>query len=117
MLDKNWNYRRGDIYMADLGITIGSEQAGKRPVIVIQNDVGNYHSPNVTIVPLTTKDKHPYQSTHYQLRCVPCLKERSTVLGENVGTISKKRIIRYLGRVNTRQMKGVEEAVKNHLGV
>lgn len=116
MLDKNWTFKRGDVYMADLGPAVGSEQAGLRPVIVIQNDVGNLHSPNVTIVPLTTKDKKPNQPTHYRLWCVPCLKEQSTALGENVETISKERIIRYMGRVGRVQMQGIEEAVKNHLG-
>lgn len=117
MLNRNWIFRRGDIYMADLGGALDSEQAGMRPVIIIQNDVGNLYSPNVTVVPLTTKVKKKKQPTHYQLTHVPCLKESSIALGENVGTISKARILRYVGRIDRIQMRGVEKAVKNHLGV
>ncbi len=116
MLREDWSYRRGDIYMADLGERIGSEQGGVRPVIVLQNDVGNFFSPNITIVPVTSKDKKPDQPTHYELVNVRGLDLRSTALGECVETISKQRFIRYLGRLKKKELKGVEEAVKAHLG-
>ncbi len=116
MLREDWSYRRGDIYMADLGERIGSEQGGVRPVIVLQNDVGNFFSPNITIVPVTSKDKKPDQPTHYELVNVRGLDLRSTALGECVETISKQRVIRYLGRLKKKELKGVEEAVKAHLG-
>ena len=54
-------YHKGDIYIAELGENFGHEQSGTRPVIIMQNDVGNYFSPTVTIVPLTSKDKKPGQ--------------------------------------------------------
>lgn len=60
-------YHKGDIYIAELGENFGHEQSGTRPVIIMQNDVGNYFSPTVTIVPLTSKDKKPGQPTHYRL--------------------------------------------------
>ena len=116
MLRENWEYRRGDIYLADLGERTGSEQGGKRPVVVLQNDVGNYYSPNITIVPLTSKDKKPDQPTHYELVNVRGLDTRSTALGECVETISKQRVIRYMGRLKKKELKGVEEAVRVHLG-
>lgn len=116
MLREDWNYRRGDIYMADLGERTGSEQGGVRPVIVLQNDVGNFFSPNITIVPVTSKDKKPDQPTHCELVNVRGLDLRSTALGECVETISKQRVIRYLGRLKKKELKGVEEAVKAHLG-
>ncbi len=116
MLREDWNYRRGDIYMADLGERTGSEQGGVRPVIVLQNDVGNFFSPNITIVPVTSKDKKPDQPTHCELVNVRGLDLRSTALGECVETISKQRVIRYLGRLEKKELKGVEEAVKAHLG-
>jgi mRNA interferase MazF len=116
MLREDWSYRRGDIYMADLGERTGSEQGGVRPVIVLQNDVGNFFSPNITIVPVTSKDKKPDQPTHYELVNVRGLDLRSTALGECVETISKQRVIRYLGRLKKKELKGVEEAVKAHLG-
>ncbi len=116
MLREDWNYKRGDIYLADLGEGKGSEQGGKRPVVVLQNDVGNHYSPNLTIVPLTSKDKKPGQPTHYELKKVKGLSTRSTVLGECLQTISKARIIRYMGKLRKNDMVGVEEAVKAHLG-
>ena len=116
MLREDWTYKRGDIYLADLGSGKGSEQSGVRPVIVIQNDVGNYYSPNITIVPLTSKVKKTKQPTHYELVNVKGLDTRSLVLGECVDTISKQRVIRYLGKLRKRELKGVEEAVKAHLG-
>lgn len=112
----NWNYHRGDIYLADLGSGEGCEQGGKRPVVVIQNDIGNHFSPNITIVPLTSKDKKPNQPTHYELKDVRGLTTRSTVLGECLATIAKERVIRYMGKLPAKDMTGIEEAVKAHLG-
>ena len=52
---ENWVYRRGDLYLANLGVPVGSKQGGVRPVVVLQNDVGNYYAPTITIAPLTPK--------------------------------------------------------------
>ena len=54
-MKENWVYRRGDIYLANLGVPIGSKQGGVRPVVVLQNDIGNFYSPTITVAPLTTK--------------------------------------------------------------
>ena len=68
-MKENWVYRRGDIYLANLGVPIGSKQGGVRPVVVLQNDVGNFYSPIITVAPLTTKiQKKRSQPTHYFLR-------------------------------------------------
>lgn len=68
-MKENWVYRRGDIYLANLGVPIGSKQGGVRPVVVLQNDVGNFYSPTITVAPLTTKiQKKRSQPTHYFLR-------------------------------------------------
>lgn len=115
-MNKNWKFKRGDIYLANMGVTVGSEQTGIRPVIVVSNNVGNDFSPNVTVVPLTTKDKKMNLPTHYQLESILGLQKASMVLAENVVTISKKRILRYLGKIDGEHMLGVEEAIKNHLG-
>ena len=65
-MKENWVYRRGDIYLANLGVPIGSKQGGVRPVVVLQNDVGNFYSPTITVAPLTTKiQKKRSQPTHY----------------------------------------------------
>lgn len=67
-MKENWVYRRGDIYLANLGVPIGSKQGGVRPVVVLQNDVGNFYSPTITVAPLTTKiQKKRSQPTHYFL--------------------------------------------------
>lgn len=116
IMRENWNYRRGDIYLADLGEGQGSEQGGKRPVVVLQNDIGNHFSPNITIVPVTSKDKKPNQPTHFELAGVKGLDMRSTALGECLATIAKSRVIRYLGKLDDKNLSGVEEAVKAHLG-
>ncbi len=112
-----WVYRRGDIYLANLGKPVGSQQGGVRPVVVLQNDVGNYYSPTITIVPLTSKvDKKILQPTHYVLRAAKGLERPSMVLGEQVGTYDKSCILRYLGKISRGQMRGVDKAVRVQLG-
>lgn len=92
--------KRFDILVADLGEnSIGSVQRGKRPVLVVQNDTGNRHSPNVTVVSITTKKKKKLP-THVDLKGVECgLFEDSTVLFETLHTISKSQIVRKLNSV------------------
>ena len=89
-------YHKGDIYIAELGENFGHEQSGTRPVIIMQNDVGNYFSPTVTIVPLTSKDKKPGQPTHYRLdmKKYPFLTSSSTALCESPRTLDKELIKR-----------------------
>ena len=117
MMKADWIYRRGDIYLADLGEPVGSEQAGVRPVVILQNDIGNYHSPTITLAPLTSKvEKKRHQPTHYYIRKAKGLLKPSTVLAEQLGTFDKMRIIRYLGKVSKGQMRGIDEAVKEQLG-
>lgn len=68
MMKKDWTYRRGDIYYADLNPVCGSEQGGKRPVVVIQNDMGNTHAPTLIVATITTKaDKRKFP-THYLVK-------------------------------------------------
>ena len=79
-MKENWVYRRGDIYLANLGVPIGSKQGGVRPVVVLQNDVGNFYSPTITVAPLTTKiQKKRSQPTHYFLRKAKGLARSSMV--------------------------------------
>ena len=70
-MKQEWNYRRGDVYLADLGEPIGSEQGGIRPVAVIQNESGCRRSTTMTVVPLTSNLKKLDQPTHYVLRLRP----------------------------------------------
>ena len=68
MINKNWSFRRGDIYLADLGEHHGHIQGGARPVVVVQNDYGNRFAPTLIVVPLTTEIKKTDMPTHYVLR-------------------------------------------------
>ena len=114
---KNWVYRRGDLYLANLGVPVGSKQGGVRPVVVLQNDVGNFYSPTITVAPLTTKiQKKRSQPTHYFLRKAKGLARSSMVLAEQLDTCDKTCVIRYLGKVSKGQMRGIDEAVKVQLG-
>lgn len=93
--------RRYDIVKADLSGAVGSEQGGIRPVLIIQNDVGNIHSCTTIVIPLTSKIKNLKQPTHTLIRsnAFTGLKEDSMVLGEQMRVISSQRIISKIGTV------------------
>ena len=113
---KEFIYRKGDVFLADLGIPHGSEQGGRRPVVIIQNDDGCVYSPTVTMVPMTTAIKKPFQKSHYILRYSDCIRYRSMVEAEQIQTIDKDRIIRRIGHLDPRDISGIEEAMRNHFG-
>ena len=116
-MKENWVYRRGDLYLANLGVPVGSKLGGVRPVVVLQNDVGNYYAPTITIAPLTSKiKKKRKQPTHFFLRKAKGLAKPSMVLAEQLDTCDKICVIRYLGRVSKGQMRGIDEAVRIQLG-
>lgn len=94
--------RRYDIVQADLSGTIGSEQGGVRPVLIVQNDVGNLHSPTTIIMPFSTKTfKNPNQPTHTLIKksAATGLKMDSILLGEQMRVISNQRIRKKIGTV------------------
>ena len=93
--------KRYDIVQADLSGTIGSEQGGIRPVLVIQNDVGNLHSLTTIVMPFSTKIKNLNQPTHTLIKrsAETGLKKDSILLGEQMRVISSQRIIRKIGSV------------------
>lgn len=109
-------YHRGDVFMADLGDVYGSEQGGKRPVVILQNNTGCYFSPAVTIVPITTRLKKPGLASHYILRKSSFLRGYSMVLAEQIRTIDKHRLLSYMGRMSNKDLAGVAKAVEAHLG-
>ena len=100
MLRNNWSYRRGDIYLADLGEHRGHIQGGIRPVINIQNNSGSFFGPTLIVVPLTTELKKLKQPTHYVLNKQHGLNEPSMSVAEQIVTINKGQIIKYLGRTS-----------------
>ena len=108
----NWNYRRGDIYLVDLGKNIGSEQGGCRPVLAIQNNVGNHYGPTLIVAPITSRFwKKTNQPTHSVLEGVPYLTSPSVVLTEQIITIDKTRVMKYLGKVSEEQMSNIDKAI------
>lgn len=116
MMKENWVYRRGDIYFANLGSRKGSEQCGKRPVVVIQNNIGNNHAPTLTVAPITSILKKPYLPTHFVFYPKAPMKHPSMVMAEQIQTIDKKRIVSYVGKIDEAQLRGVEQAIQIHLG-
>lgn len=106
-------YRRGEIYLVDLGKRLGSEQGGCRPAIIVQNDVGNYYGPTLIVVPITSRFyKKPRQPTHYALDGVENLANPSVVLAEQLVTIDKLRVIKYLGKVSEEQMERIARTLE-----
>lgn len=118
MMKKNWSYRRGDIYYADLNPVCGSEQGGMRPVVVIQNNTGNKHAPTLIVAMVTTKvgDKSSLP-THYLIRNNDALAEPSIVLLEQIRTIDKKRIKSYLGKTTKKELLGIDKALIKSLSL
>ena len=110
---------RGDVFLADLGEGIGSEQKGVRPVIVVQNDIGNKYSPTVTVVPVTTKiHKHKGLPTHVLLTDQGGLNELSAAMAEQIVTIDKSRLIEHLGSLDVRFMRvNIERIILKQLGI
>ena len=96
----NRTYHRGDMYYADLGRGIGSEQEGYRPVLIIQNDTGNKHSPTVIVAAISSKvDAKAKLPTHYLLKAENGLELPSLVLMEQLRTIDKRRLETYIGHL------------------
>ncbi len=113
----DWVYRRGDIYIANLNPFKGSEQGGIRPVLVLQNNDGNLYCPTLIVAPLSSKLKKPNLPTHFLLKKGRGLMTDSIVELEQIKTIDKCRIRRYIGRITRTQMAGVEEAIQKSLGM
>jgi len=103
--------RRGDIFYADLNPVIGSEQGGRRPVLVIQNNVGNHESPTIIIAPITSQIKKTYMPTHVSIATGIGLPARSMVLLEQIRTIDKKRLGHYVTALDDDIMDYIDDAI------
>ena len=109
--------RRGDIFFANLNPYKGSEQGGKRPVIIIQNDIGNQHSPTVIVTAVTSHfHKKRALPTHVPIEN-EVLEKQSLALLEQIRTIDKSRLIEKLGRVTDRNMEEIEQAINISLAL
>ena len=93
--------KRGEVYVADLSGSIGSEQTGTRPVVIVQNDIGNRHSPTVIVACITTKAKKTGMPTHIPVRMEEGeLSRKSMIMTEQLRTIDTKRLVKRLGNVD-----------------
>lgn len=105
--------KRGDIFYADLSPVIGSEQGGIRPVMIIQNDVGNRHSPTVICAAITSKMNKAKLPTHVEIDANKYqLVKNSVVLLEQIRTIDKQRLKDFICHIDKNLMNQVEEALK-----
>lgn len=103
---------RGDIYYADLSGTIGCEQGGIRPVIVLQNDIGNTFSPTTIVAPITSQPRKRLPTHVFLRKGKPLgLKLNSHISIEQIRTIDKMRLKQYVGRVNKEIMESIEKAI------
>ena len=111
-------FRRGEIYLADLGTRFGSEQGGIRPVLILQNNLGNIYCPTLIVAPLTTQTgKKPNQPTHYKLAGDGKAIRPSTVLLEQITTIDKRRVAKRLSRLGSSEMDRMKEHILMRLGI
>lgn len=109
---------RGDIYYADLNPVVGSEQGGIRPALIIQNNVGNKHSPTLIVAAITSKAMTKTSlPTHHFLFGTSGLDRESIVLLEQIRTIDKRRLKDYVGALGQDQMQGVDHALAVSVGL
>ncbi len=110
--------RRGDIYYADLSPVVGSEQGGVRPVVIVQNDVGNKYSPTVIAAAITSKINKAKLPTHIEINAETFgLPKDSVVLTEQIRTIDKKRLKEHIGHLDDEYMTKVNDALSVSFGL
>ena len=111
------NIKRGELYYADLSPVVGSEQGGVRPVLVVQNDVGNKYSPTVIAAAVTSKINKAKLPTHIELPCNSHgLQKDSVILLEQIRTLDKRRLKERIGELNENTMTRVDKAILISLG-
>ena len=114
----NSQIRRGDIYYADLSPVVGSEQGGLRPVLIIQNDVGNKYSPTVIAAAITSRMSKTRLPTHIDIYAERAgLARDSVILLEQIRTLDKRRLRERIGTLKPEVMEKVTNALKISLGV
>ena len=111
------NVKRGDIYYADLSPVVGSEQGGVRPVLIVQNDVGNKYSPTVIAAAITSQQDKSRMPTHINVNGDACgLSKDSVVLLEQVRTIDKQRLKERMGNLSVADMNKINKALTVSFG-
>ena len=110
--------KRGDIYYADLSPVVGSEQGGMRPVLIVQNDTGNRHSPTVIAAAITSQTGKARLPTHIALPAESCALSRdSVILLEQIRTLDKRRLRERMGRVDGELMEKIDAAIAVSFGL
>lgn len=110
--------RRGEIYYADLSPVVGSEQGGIRPVLIVQNDVGNRYSPTVIAAAITSQHEKAKLPTHIELEAQNCgLQKNSIVLLEQIRTIDKRRLKEKMGMLDPNAMRRINNALGVSFGL
>ncbi|WP_317854474.1 type II toxin-antitoxin system PemK/MazF family toxin [Chakrabartyella piscis] len=107
---------RGEIYYANLGAGVGSEQFGIRPVLILQNNVGNRYSPTVIVAPVTTRKKKT-MPTHVLVSPIRNLEAHSSVLLEQIRTIDRERLQEYICTVPKYKLKQINRALEISVGL
>jgi mRNA interferase MazF len=113
----NKSILRGDLFYADLNPVVGSEQGGIRPVVVIQNNIGNKYSPTVIVAAITGKSEKSTLPTHCLLSMGNGLDHESVALLEQIRTIDKRRLREYVGALGHSDMREVDRALFASLGL
>ena len=110
--------KRGDIFYADLSPVVGSEQGGVRPVLIVQNDTGNRHSPTVIAAAITSQTGKAKLPTHIELEAMSCgLPKESVILLEQIRTLDKRRLRERMGRLDDERMHRVDSAIAVSFGL
>lgn len=110
--------KRGDVFYADLNPVVGSEQGGVRPVLVVQNDIGNRHSPTTIVTAVTSRIKRAKLPTHVELPASQgFLAFDSVVLLEQLRTIDKARLLQHICTLDSDTMRRVDRAAEISLGL
>jgi mRNA interferase MazF len=112
------NFKRGDVYFADLSPVVGSEQGGQRPVVVIQNNIGNKFSPTVIVAAITAKISKASLPTHVEVSGdMVGLAKDSVILLEQIRTVDKQRLYQKLGQIDDDLMRIVDAKLMISLGL
>lgn len=111
------NIKRGDVFYADLSPVVGSEQGGVRPVVILQNNIGNRYSPTVIVSAITSQRNKAALPTHAKILGEINLPKNSVVLLEQVRTIDKRRLRDKVGKLDNKTMKMVDKALLLSVGI
>ena len=110
--------KRGDIFYADLSPVVGSEQGGVRPVLIVQNDMGNRYSPTVIAAAITSRKDKTQLPTHISVNADGCgLVKDSIVLLEQIRTLDKRRLKEHMGSLGSGEMNRVDRALSVSFGL